>query len=896
MTQELSAEQKLTPMMEQYRSIKKTLPKETILFFRLGDFYEMFFEDAVRASEILNITLTGREGGAAGRIPMCGIPYHAFQQYVRTLLDKNLKVAICEQIGDPQAAKGLVERKITRIISPATYLDEESKTPQAEYMVAVASNRSEWAVAALDLGTGDFLVREVPRDRLIHELTLLNPREAILPKALQQDEELANFFKQGVQAAVMVYDNWVFDPGEASRLIKENFKLTSERNIPFYDRPVAIAAAGAILYYLKDHLHSALGHIRMPALLQADDFMTLDRQTLKNLELVSHAGGGTRTGSLISCIDQTLTSMGARTLYHWVTHPLLSLPEIVRRQEAVAELVQESSVTQNLRFVFKGTRDVERTMSRLNYGVANARDLLQLAVFLEKLPELQALLGGSKSGLLKELNRAIREFPELHGLILKAVVESPPVGLKEGGIIRDGYSKELDELRRFSSEGKNWLLEFEQREVERTGIRSLKIRYSQVFGYAIEVSKPNLHLVPKDYVRRQTLANAERFITPELKRWDEQIAGAQEKIKGLEYQLFQEIRQKALESLVPLQETARSAGTLDALASLAITAIQKRWVRPEVSSSKELTIRGGRHPVVEAMLPAGQFVENDAELDGAGNQLIILTGPNMAGKSTYIRQIAQIVLLAQIGSFVPAQSAVIGLVDRVFTRIGASDDLARGESTFMVEMIEMAHILRSATDRSLLILDEVGRGTSTFDGVSLAWAICEHLMQGMIRPRTLFATHYHELTQLESEFQNGKNYTITVKETPEGIVFLRKVARGGADRSYGIHVARLAGIPEEVTARADRILQVLENESSQAARIMTAEGPHSGQRKWSGAPHTRTMTAEGEDSFPVRDKQELVHPVIEEILGVPVETLTPLEALNKLAQWNRRLKDEKGEV
>ena len=802
MTQAFSAEQKLTPMMEQYRSIQKTLPPETILFFRLGDFYEMFFEDAIRASEILNITLTGREGGAAGRVPMCGIPYHAFQQYVRILLDKNLKVAICEQIGDPQAAKGLVERKVTRIISPATYLDEESKTSRAEYMTAVAADKDSWTVAALDLGTGDFFVRETTRERLFHDLSLLNPREAILPRALEQDQPLLSFFKEGSPAAVTFYDDWIFAPTEALRLLKEGFSLASDRAVPFYDRPLALSAAGAILYYLRDHLHSALGHLRLPTLVESNEFMVLDRQTLKNLEIVSH---------LLPCIDATLTPMGARILHQWLIHPLLALAEIHRRQEAVAEMVSRSAGAQGLRGLIKGIRDVERTLSRLNYGVANARDLLQIAGFLERLPELKKQMALFSNPLLKEIDQAVQPSPELAGLIGRAILETPPMGLREGGMIRDSYSTELDELRGFSSKGKSWLLEFERSQIERTGIRSLKIRYNQVFGYAIEVSKPNLSMVPPDYTRKQTLTNAERFVTPELKRWDEQIAGAEQKIKGLEYELFQQVRGSVLEQLASLQRTARAVGTLDALCSLTVTAVQKRWVRPTVNESRELTIRGGKHPVVEAMLPAGQFVENDTQLDGEANQLIILTGPNMAGKSTYIRQVAQITLLAQIGSFVPAKLATIGLVDRIFTRIGASDDLARGESTFMVEMIEMAQILRSATDRSLLILDEVGRGTSTFDGVSLAWAISEHLMQGKVRPRTLFATHYHELIQLESAFPNGKNYTISVKETPEGIVFLRKVVRGGSDRSYGIHVAQLAGIPKEVTDRAAQILEGLEN-------------------------------------------------------------------------------------
>ncbi len=813
MTEGLSSldRQKLTPMMEQYRSIKRTLPADTILFFRLGDFYEMFFEDAVRASEILNIVLTGRDGGPAGRVPMCGVPHHAFGHYVRTLLDRNLKVGICEQIGDPRAGKGLMSRRITRIITPATYLDEEGRTGQPEYIVAVSCDSRQIGLAALDLGTGEFFVRQLDRPGLAGELTLLWPKEVILPRQLSEQPELSDIVRQTFRATVTVYDDWVFEGAEGLRMLQEGFGLASDRAIVFHDRPLAVGAAGAVLRYLKDHLHSALGHVQLPVLLESGEFMALDRQTLRSLELVSSLGaaGGDRAGrsaTLLGCVDETLTPMGSRTLYQWVTRPLLRLEQIRKRQEGVAELAGRPPWMEAIRSGLKGIRDVERTLSRLNYGVAHARDLLHLKSFLEQAPGLQRLLREAESPILQELGRDLQPFPELRDLIARAINDLAPLSLREGGLIRDGYSKELDELRGLASRGKSWLVEFERREAQRTGIRSLRVRYNQVFGYSIEVSKANLHLLPPEYVRKQTLANAERFVVPELTQWDERISGAQEKMKELEHELFQEVRGRVLEELTPLQACGRAAATLDALASLAFVAVQKRWVRPELADSLELSIRGGRHPVVEAMLPAGQFVENDAFLDAEGHQIILLTGPNMAGKSTTIRQVALIVLLAQIGSFVPAESARIGWVDRILTRIGARDDLARGESTFMVEMIEMAHILQSATSRSLLILDEVGRGTSTFDGVSLAWAICEHLSSGPVRPRTLFATHYHELIRLEESIGGIRNYTMQIRETPEGIVFLRKVARGSSDRSYGIHVAKLAGIPRNITERAEQIL------------------------------------------------------------------------------------------
>lgn len=870
---------KLTPMMEQYRSIKKNLPPGTILFFRLGDFYEMFFEDAVKASEILDITLTGREGGEAGRVPMCGIPYHSFQGYVAVLIENNLKVAICEQMGDPKAAKGLVERKITRIISPATYLDEEGKSKRPEYMAALSVNAKQVAIAYLDLGTGDFFVREVALERLASELSLIQPRELIVSKTFEEKSPFAPFIRENLNAAVTVYDDWIFEADEGKRLITENFGLASQGSVPFAAHELALSSAGVILYYLRDHLHSAVGHIRFPALLDTREFMVLDRQTQKSLELVSSLSGRKDSSNLFSVIDQTLTSMGSRVLYQWVTAPLLTRSAILYRQEGTAEFAASYEKTQTVRNLFKGIKDVERTMSRLNYGVANARDLVNLKNFLERVPSIQLALSGYGSAILKDSLKNIKTFPAIHDLILNAITDEPPLGLKDGGIIRDGYSKELDDLRSISRDGRSWILNFEKKEIERTGIKSLKVKYSQVFGYTIDISKANQHLVPPDYIRKQTLANSERFILPELQTWDEKITGAQDKIKALEYQIFTEVRAKILESLEPLQDMAKAIGQLDALSALAISAIQKKWTRPDIMESSELLIDGGRHPVVETMLPSGQFVENDTCLNGTDKQLIVLTGPNMAGKSTYIRQIALIVLLAQMGSFVPAARAKIGLTDRIFTRIGASDDLARGESTFMVEMVEMAHILRSATSKSLLILDEVGRGTATFDGVSIAWAICEYLIQGKHKPRTLFATHYHELTQLEEHFPGVKNYNITVKETKQGITFLRKVARGGSDRSYGIHVARLAGIPEDVSRRAEKILAVLESESVEASEIIEGK-----PQKKSGKA---TLVPSSQLSF--FDAQAKEHPLLDEIRKLAVDHLSPVEALNQIAAWKKEL-------
>jgi len=874
-------------MMEQYRSIKQALPPDTILFYRLGDFYEMFFEDAVRASDILNITLTGREGGAAGRVPMCGFPHHAFQQYVRDLLDENLKVAICDQVGDPKASKGLVERKVTRIITPATYLDEEKKEARAEYMVAIARHDDLAALACLELSTGEYFVREFPADRLKSELSLLEPRELIVAESLKQDEALLNFIKDTLKASVTVYEDWIFGADEGLRQLKDTFNLASERSIDFAEKLACVSVAGTILYYLKDHFHSTLQHIQIPKELDTSDFMILDHQTQRSLELINNMNGN-RKVTLLATIDQTRTLMGARALQQWVTQPLLDLARIQARLDAVAELVDSEATMQELVTLLGGVKDIERTLSRLNYGVANARDLLNLKLFLEKVPELQRTLQPRKAEFLLNIFSTLIPFPNLTELIEQAIEAEPPITVRDGGMIKDGYSRDLDDLRSISRNGKSWILGFQKREVERTGIKGLKVKYSGVFGYTIEVSKSYLNMVPEEYTRRQTLANAERFLVPELKEWDQKISGAEDKIKGLEYALFTGVREKVLEELEPLQVMAKAIGGLDAIVSLARIASAKKWVRPEVTNNKELMIKAGRHPVVEAMLSYGEFVSNDTFLDTEKNQLAVLTGPNMAGKSTYIRQVAQLVLLAQIGSFVPAAFARIGLVDRIFTRIGASDNLAGGESTFMVEMIETAHILRNATERSLLILDEVGRGTSTFDGVSIAWAICEHLAKGQVRPRTLFATHYHELTQLEAHFEGIRNYNITVKEKKDGIVFLRKVVEGGSDRSYGIHVARLAGIPKEVTERAGEILNILESENTEATRIIEGEEDRKRADK-----QQEQLTFFSPNTRPQTEADPVASEIIEALKAADPNQMTPMQALALISELQSKAREHK---
>ena len=703
----LPQEGKLTPMMEQYRSIHKTLPTDTILFYRLGDFYEMFFDDAVRASDILNITLTGRGAGEAGRVPMCGFPHHAFGGYVRTLLDSNLKVAICDQVGDPKQAKGLVERKITRIITPATYLDDETPEKHLQYMASIYEEENSAVLSYMELSTGEFYVREIAPDRMLDELTLLSPREVVIPRKLERKEGLVTYIKENLNATLTIYDNWIFEYDEALRLTTDILNLGSPKIISFYDHKPAVGVCGALLYYLKDHFHSALQHVQKPRLFNTSEFMILDRGAQKSLEITSSLSGRKSQGTLLSVIDRTLTAMGARSLEHWITHPLLNVSEIKKRQEAVLEFTTNSGVLDTLLKLFKGVKDIERTLSRLNYGVANGRDLRNMKDFLERVPEIRNILAALNADLITEEQKKIQPFPALSELIEKAIIEEPPLTIRDGGIIKDGYSKELDELRTISRDGKKWIIDFQKRESERTGIKTLKVKYSGVFGYTLEISKSNLGMVPEEYIRRQTLANAERFIVPELKEWDEKISGAQDKIKMLEYEIFLKVRERILQDLGELQEMGKAIGVLDAVMSFGVVAREKRWVCPEVVSGEEINIKGGRHPVVESMLPSGKFVENDCFMEREENQLVILTGPNMAGKSTYIRQIAHIVLLSQIGAFVPAESCKLGLVDRIFTRIGASDDLAGGESTFMVEMLETANILRETTNKSLLILDEV---------------------------------------------------------------------------------------------------------------------------------------------------------------------------------------------
>ncbi len=791
-----------TPMMQQYQSIRRGLPPGTLLLFRLGDFYELFFEDAKVASELLNVALTRRNG-----IPMCGVPYHAAEAYLNKLIQAGHRVAVCDQMTDPQPGR-IVERQVTQIVSPGTISSLEVLAGgRNNYLCAINYHRGRFGLALLDLSTGAFRVSEpATHGALVDELGRFQPAEIIVPE---------NWAFASVENTT-VYDGYTFEPDQAALTLREHFKAQSLDGFGCGDLPAAVGAAGALIHYLTQQLRRNASHVRALGVFLSDAFLGLDLATQRNLEIVTPQNPR-RDTSLLAAVDRTTTPMGARLLHQWLLQPLRDLAGIQERQALVQELLDQSFLLSALRQSMRKIRDIERTLSRLSQGSGNARDLAVLRVSLAVLPELLDHLGALANALAsagdnvldQKIARRIYPLPELRQLLEDAVVDEPPALLREGGIFRNGYHPMLDELRAASSSGKDWIAALQRREAERTGIKSLKVRYNSVFGYFIEITNSNLEAVPADYQRKQTLANGERFVTPELKEVEAKILGADERAKTLEYELFGELRDKVLAYLPQLQDTANAVAILDVAASFAESARLFGYCRPTVTNDLVLDIREGRHPVLDQTVAAEKFVPNDCFLDGSENRLLLITGPNMAGKSTYIRQVALLVLLAQCGSFIPAESAEIGLVDRIFTRVGAADDLARGQSTFMVEMNETANIITNATERSLVVLDEIGRGTSTFDGLSIAWSVAEHL-HDRVRARTLFATHYHEMTELEKTAEGVKNYNVAVREWNDRIIFLRKIQRGAADKSYGIQVARLAGLPDSLIARAQEILANLE--------------------------------------------------------------------------------------
>ena len=833
----MSTDAQLTPMMAQYRRIKGELPRDALLLFRLGDFYEMFFEDAQAGSQLLNVALTKR-----GVIPMCGIPFHAANGYIARILRAGRKVAICDQVEEARPGQ-LVKREVTQILSPGTHFDERMLVAERNnFLAAVCPQGKTFGLALVDLTTGHFKTTEVEGiGALVTELERLRPAEIIHPaEAASLHAALLDAFP-----ILIPHEDWTFAPETAVFTVREHFKVATLDGFGLKDRLAAIGATGAVLHYLTQHLRRDCQHLTSVSFYHPGQFMVLDGITLRHLEILEPLHrDAPRNATLFGALHRTVTPMGSRRLRDWLSQPLADAPAIRRRQDAVQALLEHAEIAGKIRVHLAEVRDLERTTGRLCVGTGNARDLLALRQGLEKLPGIKHVLQSADLGKLKEdsqllppavsdsrsgsllfeLEAAVTELPATIDLIARAIVDEPPIALREGGLIRDGFSADLDELHSASRSGKDWIAKLQQDEIARTGIASLKVRFNSVFGYFIEITKSNLGKVPPDYTRKQTVANGERFITPELKEMESKILGAEERGGKLEYELFLKVREEVLQWLQPLQRTADALAQLDVLASFAETARLHNYCRPAVGSEGRLVIRDGRHPVLEQTLVDTRFVPNESGLEsGAGPtapaedrsagsalpQIALITGPNMAGKSTYIRQVALLTLLAHTGSFIPAAEARIDLVDRIFTRIGASDDLSRGQSTFMVEMSETANILNNATSRSLVILDEIGRGTSTFDGLSLAWSIVEHLHNG-IGAKTLFATHYHELTELARRLPRLKNFNVAVREWNDQVVFLHKILEGGADKSYGIQVARLAGVPSAVVGRAREILRNLE--------------------------------------------------------------------------------------
>ncbi len=868
-----------TPMFAQYLQIKEQYP-DCILFYRLGDFYETFMADAELAARELELTLTGRDGGKAmGRIPMAGIPYHAAEGYIARLIERGHKVAICDQMEDPKATKGLVKRDVTRVVTPGTLVEPRLlQEKQNNYLCAVTYGKTGFGLAVADLSTGEFAACELGGAdglrQILDELGRLEPREVILEPGLATENRLVGPLKSA-GVALSTFDSRHFAHADAYRRLASHFGVPTLTGFGCEHLPLATGAAGAALAYLAETQKTTLSHITGLNTYYPGQFMMLDPATRRNLELTRSIRDGGRRGTLLWVVDRTVTSMGGRMLKGWLERPLLDLEPVIARHEAVAELVNKPVLRADLRALLQEVYDLERLAGRVAYGTANAKDLIALKNSLVALPSIRVVLEEAGASRLVALRDSLDMLDDVRDLIETAIADEPPIAITEGGVVKDGYHEEVDRLRKAAREGKGWIAALESRERERTGIKSLKVGYNKVFGYYLAVTNSNLNMVPETYIRKQTLANEERFITPELKELEESVLGSDEKLMALEYELFLAVRTQAAGEVVRIQHSARAVAELDVLCSFAEVAALYGYVRPLMDGSTLLDLKDARHPVLERVMAEGSFVPNDTHLDTDENRLVLITGPNMGGKSTVMRAAALAVILAQAGCFVPASSAQIGLVDRVFTRVGASDDLATGQSTFMVEMTEVANILHAATDRSLVVLDEVGRGTATFDGLSIAWAITEHIHQH-IRCRTMFATHYHELCELEAMLPGVVNLSMAVVEKGDDIVFLRKLVRGGADRSYGIQVGRLAGLPTAVVERAREILLTLEE--------------HEGERK--SKREVAAQKLRQKPAVQLTFFEEKKHPVVEELLGLNVLALTPIEALNLLYQLQAKAKEK----
>lgn len=868
----------LTPMMKQYLQLKEKY-QDCILFFRLGDFYEMFFNDAKLASRELEITLTGRDCGLEERAPMCGVPHHSAHSYIAKLIKKGYKVAICEQTEDPSVAKGIVKREVVRIITPGTIIDQSMLDEKTNnYILTIYFSEDQYGIAYADISTGELRTTWIEGNstsRLVDELSKIQPREILVNGNFFMETKLVKLIESRLNVSVNEYHDWSFSARNAEMRIRNHFKVATVEGLGLIDKPLCVSAVGALLEYLEETQKVALSHIDRVDIYLVEDYMLMDASTRRNLELIETLRTKEKKGSLLWLLDKTKTAMGGRMLRRWVEQPLINPEDINGRLDGVEELKSSVMLMDQIKDYTSRIYDMERLMSRIVYGNANARDLLSLKQSLEVLPGLKEVLSGCISTILSNIRNNMDLLEDILDLINASIHHDPPVGVKEGNIIRDGYDKEIDKLRKASREGKQWIASLEKEERARTGIKSLKVGFNKVFGYYIEITKANLSQVPEDYIRKQTLTSAERYITPELKEIEDTILGAQEKVMELEYQIFMKIRRDVAGEVERIKKTSRYVAILDVLCSLARVSAENGYIRPRVNEGFSIEIKDGRHPVVEKMLGINSFVPNDTFLDCGDNRLCIITGPNMAGKSTFMRQVALIVLMAQIGCFVPASYLKLGVVDRIFTRVGASDDLAAGQSTFMVEMSELANILNNATRKSLLILDEIGRGTSTFDGLSIAWAVIEHVTEeSILGARTLFATHYHQLTELEGKLEGVKNYCIAVKEKGEDIIFLRKVIRGGADQSYGIQVAGLAGLPRSVIVRAGEILQKLEE--SDIAK--------------NGKKVSKKDEPEQMDFFTYKYRH-----IVKELTSIDINSLTPLQALNKLNVLRKNVETLAGE-
>ncbi len=895
----------LTPLMQQYLQIKEQY-KDCILFYRLGDFYEMFFEDAHVCSRELEIALTGKNIGQEERAPMCGVPYHAVENYLSKLVGRGYRVALCEQVEDPKSAKGIVKREVVRIVTPGTNLNTQVlDETRNNYLMAVIHTTNSYGISVVDVTTGDYFVTEVDNTRkLMDEIYKWSPSEIICNDTFLVSGIDIEALKSINHLSLSPLEPWYFDDALCVRALKEHFKVGALEGIGLKDYSIGSIAAGCIMQFLRETQKNSLSHITKLTPYTYEKYMLLDSSTVRNLELTETIREKQKKGSLLWVLDKTRTAMGARLLRAYMEQPLIDYDMINERLEAVAQLKENMITREELREYLNPIYDLERLMGKISYKSANPRDLIAFSSSLSMLPHIKFLLQGFEEGILHGIYEELDPLEDIASLISRAIADEPPLNLKEGGIIREGYHEEVDRLRKAKTEGKDWLMDLEAKERDATGIKNLRIKYNRVFGYYLEVTNSYQSLVPSNWIRKQTLANAERYTTPELKELEDIILGAEDKLFSLEYDLFCELRDQIALEVKRIQQTAKAIARLDVFASLALVAEQNNYTRPEMNLNGAITIRNGRHPVVEKMISHDMFISNDTLLDSKNNRVSIITGPNMAGKSTYMRQTALIVLMAQIGSFVPADSASIGIVDRIFTRVGASDDLASGQSTFMVEMTEVANILRNATKNSLLILDEIGRGTSTFDGLSIAWAVVEHISNyTLLGAKTLFATHYHELTELEGRLEGVNNYCIAVKEQGEDIVFLRKIVKGGADKSYGIQVAKLAGVPAGILKRASEIVNELTGNdlALKAKNLSVPEEPKEefiqeelffhGNLPEEPAKQTKSGKKQKNTDqfslFSLSGNEEIVS----ELRDLDIARLTPIDAINKLYQLQKRIKD-----